>query len=280
MKKKKYITKKKGISAKTATLLLGAVLITTSLLGSTLAKYVSDLGSANDEARVAKWGISEETQSLDMFKTAYDGAAGEAKNTVESKDKAKVIAPGTKGSVELLPTISDQKLTNVEVAFQLNYSYGEFEADKVYGKYLGQWASNADGTGFQWWPIRFKIYSYNDTDKGYTTLVYDGIDTTGGTVEPDDGGVQAKALNDALKKAGTSETIYPNDTLTAKKEKISKMGLKIEWEWPFERPETNAVDAVNGWDTVVGNRAASLNTGDTDMPRFVLSMKYKAVQID
>ncbi len=283
MEKKKKTTQKRNKSVKTAVILFGAVLITTSLLGGTLAKYVSELGSAKDEARVAKWGITKETQTLDMFKTAYDGAAGTATNTVESKDKAKVIAPGTKGSVVLNPAISDQKLNNVEVAFKVNYAYGDFLSDSVYGKYLGKWASNADGTGFEWWPLRFKVYEYDEAAKDYTKVLYDGISTTdsgGATIVPEDGGVQAGKLNSAIKAAGASDTIYPNDSLDVKKNKLAKMGLKVEWQWPFERPETNSVDAVDGWDTVIGNRAAGLNTGDADMPRFALSMKYTAVQVD
>lgn len=283
MEKKETTFRKKNRSVKNAVLLFGAVLITTSLLGGTLAKYVSDLGSAKDEARVAKWGITEENQSLDMFKTAYDGVAGAANNTVESKDGAKVMAPGTKGDVILSPTISDTKLNNVEVAFKVNYTYGEFVSDSVYGKYSGKWASNADGTGFEWWPLRFKIYSYNETDNDYTTVEYDGISTTdsgGATINPPDGGAQLSALNNVIKAAGASDTIYPNDSLNDKKEKLKKMGLKIEWQWPFERPETGTPEATDGWDTVVGNRAAGLSTGDTDMPRFVMSMKYTAVQVD
>ncbi|MEO1772244.1 hypothetical protein [Candidatus Enterococcus ferrettii] len=283
MEKNKTAGRKRNKSVKTAVLLFGAVLITTSLLGGTLAKYVSELGSAKDEARVAKWGITEESQSLNMFKTAYDDISGAAANTVESKDGAKVMAPGTKGDVVLSPAISDAKLNNVEVAFKVNYGYGDFASDSVYGKYLGKWASQADGTGFEWWPLRFKVYSFNETSKDYTDLVYDGISTSdsGGTqINPDDGGIQIDKLNAAIKAAGSSDTIYPNDSLVVKKEKLAKMGVKIEWQWPFERPETGSVTAVDGWDTVVGNRAASLNTGDTDMPRFVMSMKYNAVQVD
>ncbi|MFQ7233316.1 MAG: hypothetical protein ACLRPU_00465, partial [Enterococcus hulanensis] len=111
-------------------------------------------------------------------------------------------------------------------------------------------------------------------------VVYDGIDTNGGAKNPDDGGDQAKNLNDTLKAGGTTETIYPNESLAEKKAKLAAIGFKIEWEWPFERPETGSLEAVNEWDTVVGNRAADPTTLDADMPRFAMSMSYKAVQVD
>lgn len=281
MEEKTKIERKNNKSVKTAVLLFGAVLITMSLLGGTLAKYTSEIGTAKDEARVAKWGITEEVQTFDMFKTAYDGAAGTSTNTVESKNGKKVIAPGTSGSVVMAPTISDTKLNNVETAFKVNYAYGDFASDSVYGKYLGNWRNNADGvSGFPWWPLRFKISAYNTTDSDYTDVVYDGIDTNGGAKNPDDGGDQAKNLNDTLKAGGTTETIYPNESLAEKKAKLAAIGFKIEWEWPFERPETGSLEAVNEWDTVVGNRAADPTTLDADMPRFAMSMSYKAVQVD
>lgn len=256
--------------------LIAAVLITTSFLGGTLAKYISNLGTGSDHARVARWGITEKNSSLDMFETAYDMESGNAKNTVESKNGEKVIAPGTKGDVIIAPAISKAELDKTEVAFSISYGYGDFESSSAYAKYTGNWSVG----NFAWWPLRFKVYSYDDSTQDYTKVEYDGMDTSGGTKEPKDGGLQAQDLNDIIASTGSSEVIYPNDTDQEKITKLKKMGLKIEWEWPFERPETGSSDAVDGWDTIVGSRAAELDSSDTNMPTFGLSLKYKAVQVD
>lgn len=290
-KEKETITQRKSNkSVKTAVLLFGAVLLTTSLLGGTLAKYVGTIGEASDTARVARWGLTEEAQSLDMFDTAYlspDGLNTTVKNVTDPSDGQNVIAPGTKGDVVVLPSISESKLKNVEAAFQVSYSYGEYANENVFGKYLGNWNNAEDGnSGSNWLPLRFSVYKYNASEAGtdkYTTKIYDGVFEKGASAlneaGVDDGTAQLSALNDAIRNADSSEIIYPGDSLTDKQDKLKRMGLKIVWEWPFERDNVTSIP-VDKNDTVVGNRAASIATDHVDMPRFKISMKYTAVQID
>lgn len=266
MEEKTKIERKNNKSVKTAVLLFGAVLITMSLLGGTLAKYTSDIGTAKDEARVAKWGITKQTDKvLDMFDTSYKDPS-DTNVTVKSNTTSKVIAPGTKGEVEVFPSIPAAELTNVETAFTVEYSYGAYKDDSVYAKYSGNWSN---GT-FPWWPLRFTVSKWNGATYD-TPPVYDGISRPG-----DDGDVQYDGLNDAITALNASSaTIYPEDTLTEKQDKLNNMKFKIEWEWPFSRGT-----AEDGWDTTVGDRAAGLTDSDPDMPKFNFSMSYKAVQVD
>lgn len=82
---------KKNKMMRLASLLLVAVLLTTSIIGGTFAKYVTT-AEGSDSARVATWGFKAEDSEIaltDLFKTAYD------KNVQGAAD---VIAPGTTNS--------------------------------------------------------------------------------------------------------------------------------------------------------------------------------------
>lgn len=94
---------KKNRMMRLASLLLVLVLMTSSVVGGTFAKYTSK-ATASDTARVAKWEIlvdtvniaQETTQiiSFDLFSTIYDTDGGAAEDNVA----ANLLAPGTKGS--------------------------------------------------------------------------------------------------------------------------------------------------------------------------------------
>ena len=82
---------KKNKMMRLASLLLVAVLLTTSIIGGTFAKYVTT-AEGSDSARVATWGFKAEDSEIaltDLFETAYD------KNVQGAAD---VIAPGTTNS--------------------------------------------------------------------------------------------------------------------------------------------------------------------------------------
>ena len=80
---------KKNKAMRLASALLVLTLLTTCVISSTFAKYVTSANSS-DSARVAKWGFQPTTIDItDLFKTAYD------KNV---QGKADVIAPGTTNS--------------------------------------------------------------------------------------------------------------------------------------------------------------------------------------
>ena len=122
---------KKNKMMRLASLLLVCVLLTTSVISGTFAKYVSE-ASVTDTARVAVWDIEldlgdgaaqmpyfTDTVSVDLFSTAYasdtDGVDG---NTVVSANTDKVIAPGTKGSF----SFSIQNKSEVTAKYQLEYA--------------------------------------------------------------------------------------------------------------------------------------------------------------
>ena len=95
---------KKNRMMRLASILLVCVLLTTSVISGTFAKYTSE-GSVTDTARVAKWDIKLEGETItknvdiDLFATSYKNPA-DNDVTVHS-DTDNVIAPGTKGSFEI-----------------------------------------------------------------------------------------------------------------------------------------------------------------------------------
>ena len=78
----------------TVAMLLSAVLLTTSALSGTLAKYVTSGGSYSDSARVAKWGVTVRAW-VDADDIEKLEAAGATVNTSET-DKAMVTITGLK----------------------------------------------------------------------------------------------------------------------------------------------------------------------------------------
>lgn len=95
-----------------ASLLMVAVLLTTSVVSGTYAKYVTT-AEGTDTARVAKWGVGVEITAEDtLFKNSY-GPTG--KEVVVSSTSDKVVAPGTSG--ELIIAITGKPEVAVKVSY-------------------------------------------------------------------------------------------------------------------------------------------------------------------
>ena len=106
---------KKNIAMRVAAFLFILTMISTCAFATTFAKYVTS-DSANDSARVAKWGVVVDVTAEDALFVANDD------NTVISADqKATVVAPGTDGQ-KFIITITGQPevKANVNIAFTLD----------------------------------------------------------------------------------------------------------------------------------------------------------------
>lgn len=114
---------KKNKMMRAASALMVAVLLTTSVISGTFAKYVAK-GSGSDSARVAKWGV-EVSGTADTFKETYakdDISFTLAANTVVSTED--VVAPGTSGSMSAF-TITGTPEVAVRVAFEGTLDLGD-----------------------------------------------------------------------------------------------------------------------------------------------------------
>lgn len=114
---------KKNIMMRLASFLLVAVLISTSAISGTYAKYVTK-GSGEDEARVAKWGVTVAAESNTMFGAAYVSADGTvstsytaATDSVHAENGSDyVVAPGTNGDLSAVE-ISGKPEVDVSVSY-------------------------------------------------------------------------------------------------------------------------------------------------------------------
>lgn len=91
---------KKNKFMKLASGLLVLCLMTTCVIGATLAKYTT-ANTTTDQARVARWGVKVSADTPETFKTSYtktESGAGIPELTVVSSPTEKVVAPGTSGT--------------------------------------------------------------------------------------------------------------------------------------------------------------------------------------
>ena len=136
---------KKNVMMRLASFLLVAVLISTSAISGTYAKYVTE-GTGTDSARVAKWGVDIEVAGT-MFAETYESGNETVVSAGAVNEVSKLVAPGTKGDMTNI-TITGTP----EVDVIVNY-----EATKVD---LNGWA---DKDGY-YCPL---VITINGTDKYY-----------------------------------------------------------------------------------------------------------------
>ena len=107
---------KKNRMMRLASILLVCVLLTTSVISGTFAKYTTKIDS-EDSARVAKWGFerSNSMDITDLFANAYKGT--DDKDTVVGAEDADVIAPGTWGTTSFKFAYDESAGETPEVAY-------------------------------------------------------------------------------------------------------------------------------------------------------------------
>ncbi len=111
---------KKNKMMRAASALLVAVLLTTSVISGTFAKYVTS-DDATATARVAKWGFEHtEFDFEDLFSATYDNVA--------SENGVNVIAPGTEGSTEIIFAPKNGAAPEVAYKFEVEASSDAFTA--------------------------------------------------------------------------------------------------------------------------------------------------------
>lgn len=231
---------KKNVMMRLASFLLVAVLISTSAISGTYAKYVTQ-GTGKDQGRVAKWGVVV-TGSADMFKTEYakdDTSFTVDTRTVVSADtidgRNKLLAPGTKGG------LTDVALSGTpEVAVRVTH-------DATFD--IGNWI--LDATTY-YCPIVITVEGTKYCGLNYTS----------------EAEFEA-AVTAAIE--GISKDYAANTNLAS----VGTDAPTVTWEWAFDADDHNAFacaphgtlnsDAVDANDTVLGNQAAQGNPGFIDL---------------
>lgn len=185
---------KKNKMMRIASVLLVAVLLSTSVISGTFAKYTST-ATGTDSARVAKWDIQfnnaqmplTNTFSFDLFKDYTD----ENVDVNGANDDAIVIAPGTKGDFTIELTNSSEvnahykidyvvtNANNIPVMFRVTTTAGEGNPT------VGDWTSDIADIAFVDFDmndsVTYKIewqWAFNGTDDGAADGQTDTTDTT------------------------------------------------------------------------------------------------------
>ena len=252
---------KKNKMMRLASGLLVAVLITTSTISGTFAKYVTT-ADATDSARVAKWGVEVTVTGDEAFDTNYDDAVAVAGTKVVSSNGDNVLAPGTNGTLmtakvsgkpEVMVKVTgkvDLVLTNWEQAYDFDIQH--------------------DGTkevGTTKCPVIISVNGVN------YKVGENGITNTAELETAVEKAIQAIIVgSDATFDGTTAYKVYDANTdfETAQNE------ATVLWRWDFGAAGEPITDAdVN--DTALGNIAAS-DTAPT--PTIELTTSVFVEQID
>jgi len=249
---------KKNRMMRVASVLLVAVLLTTSAISGTFAKYVTS-NSVSDTARVAKWGVTVDTHG-DLFDQTYlktDSSAPESiTNSVVSSSN--VVAPGTSKADNMLFTITGTPEVAVKVTVTAT-ALDDVVLPAASDTYLDYTTSG------------------NTTDKFDLTSEYRPIKYTlkkNGTVVS---GCDKVALSTIITKLNSLEAYYAPGTDLS--DNVNGFGsYTLSWEWDFD---ANGAGTNDKADTFLGQLAAeveSLPTGASISAGF--SIVITVTQVD
>lgn len=115
---------KKNKMLRIASVMLVLALITTCVISGTFAKYVTT-GASSDSARVAKWGVTITADTGTAFGTAYTRGSNaiSASASVDTDSVfagAKVVAPGTKGTLLNVAIAEDGREVECALTYKVN----------------------------------------------------------------------------------------------------------------------------------------------------------------
>lgn len=186
---------------KIASCLMVAVLLTTSVIGGTYARYVTS-NTGSDGARVAKWGVQINTSTHGLFSHSYanteniggDTAGTSVSVTSLGADDDYLVAPGTSGSTTI--SLSGVPEVAVDVKFEMNV-----ESDVII-------------------PLRTKITPDKTLYESYTPVKFTLADSKGNEV--------AKGTLSEVKAAfnGLSAQYGPNKNLNET--------YTLSWAWAID----------------------------------------------
>lgn len=235
---------KRNVMMRLASFLLVAVLISTSAISGTYAKYVTAESGA-DDARVAKFGVTI-TLNEEMFANSYKNTkttwtANEKSNDITVQSYAEtenVIAPGTEGTLADFSVIGTPEV-DVQVTYtadlKLNGWFVDHDNDPTSDKII-------------YCPV---VITVNDED-----FFVDGtnIKTTAELETAVEEAIVAKA-----------ERYHTNENLNQIDD-----DLRVSWKWHFEGSTEHATGTgpANQWDaldTELGDEAANGNAATIEL---------------
>ena len=279
---------KKNKAMRSASVLLVATLLTTSVISGTLAKYTTQ-DAAEDTARVAKWGV--ELQAIgNLYGDTYKDlivTENDTNATVQSVDRtADVVAPGTqnaegftfslKGKPEvdgtITTTITSQNIflkagtygimipVDSEVVTAANF-------DELSGLYTKSGNTYTAATAYAANTTYYTLEDYVVVSDDYYPVVYKLTGTTKTTTETET--TKVDSLNAAAAKlatqlgigSGTTDsskiTTYTGTKTFATNDDLASLlvdGEKITWAWGYGDATKvgDTADESDKADTILG----------------------------
>lgn len=201
---------KKNKMMRLASILLVCVLLSTSVISGTFAKYTTQ-DTASDSARVAKWGVTVDVASdafSDSYKdtaTTYDANEKGTTITVQASTKdTKVVAPGTEGTLATVALAGTPEV-DVTVTYTGSVTLTGWEVDPD---------GEGEGTSVEYCPIEITV--------GSTTYKVDAANENMNTVSE-----MLAAVNAAI--TGYTATYDANTDLA----KVTSNAPVITWKWAY-----------------------------------------------
>lgn len=236
---------KKNRMMRLASILLVCVLLSTSVISGTFAKYTSTAGD-KDTARVAYWGFGQDSSIViaDLFTATY--------NNVASKDNDDVIAPGTSNFKTFkfaYKTNVDETAAAPEVAYDFTVSIDGSKIDKdIY-----------DNPNIQWALVKGAADEVPAADSkewgSWDQLMTDILHLSGDTTKSYTGDSGTKSVTKRY-EANTAPSDFADGTVWT-----------VAWQWKFSTTEDQ-----DKADTKMGNKA--------DLDDVAIYINITATQVD
>lgn len=241
---------KKNKMMRLASVLLIVVLMTTSVVGGTFAKYVTTNGGT-DTAQVAKFGVQINiADDLGLFNTEYAKTDSKYTGTVSVKNEVdtQLVAPGTKGSMSFTITGKPEVATRVSIDFDTTCNAIQLAAGE-YTLPAGYFAATETKvtTTAVYEPVKFYFGTAAITDATAYTLDLAGLQSAMNTAFTQD-------YNPGHEFGKDGETYY------------------LGWSWAFEDASNANADFL---DTYLGYQAATATA-----QKEILKFDITVTQID
>ena len=264
---------KKNVMMRVASIMLVLVLLTSSVISGTFAKYVT-ADDGDDEARVAKWGVVAMVEG-ELFNDSYkDGfttyTINESGDTITVQADTldhNVVAPGTNSQDGMTFTLTGipEVDTNVQIAIEV-----DSDVCLKAGTY-DDWTSGDDADKFT-------------IGDDYYPVVFTLTNSTGGVLATGNLATIEAYLEGLSKVYDTNTnlaTIDDGDDTNAAIDGI----YKLSWIWNFDGARTLngasfTADQVDQADTYLGNVAANLITDANAETNISFEISISATQIN
>ena len=249
----------------TVSVLLSLVLITSSVVSGTLAKYTTT-GESSDSARVAKWGITV-TSGTELSKSYEKNGTV----VVESSDEINLIAPGTSGCLAWF-TVSGTP----EVKYNVDFN-GAIEIGDGY-KASSHLLRNEVGRSIDYFPIIISLKKHNlDADGNVISSETEAIHHNVSRLTPDSSASMSYFSDSSWESVSKMQNVLNGNVVTESSkslnEALDSLGAPavpvnslytVEWMWPYSADSKFDSKSADTFSKTVDDTTYTYQTADLD----------------